>query len=108
MQLTEETIRQSRRSKSDRVADKPQLVELVIDGRFFFDIKVRGRNVSLGLIIVVIRDEIFHRVVRKEALEFVVKLGRQGFVVRHHNRGPVGLLNHLGHGVGLARSGHAQ
>ncbi len=44
----------------------------------------------------------------KEALEFVIELGRQGLVMRHHHRGPVGLLDHLGHGVGLARAGDSE
>ncbi len=39
----------------------------------------------------------------KETLEFVIELRCQGLVVRHHDGGPVGLLDHLGHGVGLAR-----
>jgi hypothetical protein len=46
--------------------------------------------------------------VRKEALELVVELRRQRFVVGQHERRPVRLLDHLGHGVRLARAGDAQ
>ncbi len=44
----------------------------------------------------------------EEAFEFMIELGRQSLVVRHHNRGPVGLLDHLGHGVSLARPRNPQ
>ena len=87
---------------------EPQLVQFIIDGGFLLDVEIGGGNVGFGLVIVVVGNEIFHRVMGKEALEFVIELRRQSLVVRHHNRGPVGLLDHFGHGVSLARPGHAQ
>ena len=33
---------------------KPELIELVIDGRLFFDVHVAGGNVSLGLVVIVV------------------------------------------------------
>src|SRR5208282_902427 len=87
---------------------KPQLVEFVVDGRFFLNVKIRRRNVSLGLVVVVIRNKILDRIVRKEILELVIKLRRQGLVVRHHERRPIGRLNHLRHGESLARPGNSQ
>ena len=44
----------------------------------------------------------------EEILEFVIELRGKGFVVRHHDRRPIDLLNHLGHGVRLARPGDSQ
>ena len=44
----------------------------------------------------------------KEALELVVELRRQRFVMRHYERRPAHLLNDLGHRVGLARPGDAK
>ena len=38
----------------------------------------------------------------------MVKLGSEGFVVRQNKRGPVGLLNDLGHGEGFAGAGDAE
>ena len=108
MQLTEATIRAVPPLKQRARGREPQLVEFIIDGRFFLDVEIGGGNVGFGLVIVVIRDEIFDRVVREEVLEFVIELRGQGFVVRHHQRGPVRLLDHLGHGVGLAGSGDAE
>ena len=108
MQLTEATIKQSRRSNKRPRRRKPQLVELVVDGRFLLDVEVGGRNIGLGLVIVVIGNEVLDRVVREEALEFVVELRGQSFVVRHDQRRAVGGLDHFGGGEGLARSGDAQ
>ena len=87
---------------------QPQLVEFIVDGRFFFDIKISRRNVRLRLVVVVIGDEIFDRIVRKEVLELVVKLRRQRLVMRHHQRWTVHRLDHLRHGERLARPGDAE
>ena len=84
---------------------EPQLVELVVDGRFLLNIKVRRRHIGLGLVVVVVGDEVLDGVVGEEAFEFVVELGSQGLVVRHDQGRPVCGLDHLGGGVGLARSG---
>src|ERR1700733_4396997 len=48
-----------------------QLVELIVDGGFFFDVGVTGRNVSFGLVIIVIADEIFDGIVGKKRAKFV-------------------------------------
>ena len=83
-------------------------VDLLVDRGFLLDIGVGARHVGLGLVVVVIADEIFDRVVREEALELAVELGRQRLVGREHERRPLGRLDHLGHGEGLAGSGDAE
>ena len=108
MQLTEATISASRRSNNDSRRRKPQLVEFVVDGRFFFNKKIGGGNVSLGLVVVVIRNEIFDGIMRKEILELVIKLRGESFVMRHHQRRTVHRLNHLRHGVSFAGPGNTQ
>ena len=108
MQLTEATIEQSRRSNSDLRGGQPQLVQLVVDGRFFLDIKIGCRNVGFWLVIVVVGDEVFDRIVRKETLELVVELRGQGLVVGQNERGAIGCLNDFGHGKSLAGAGYAK
>jgi len=46
-------------------------------------------------------------IVGKELFEFRVELGGQRLVVRHDQRGPLHVLDHVGHGECLARAGHA-
>ena len=46
-------------------------------------------------------------VVGKELLELGVQLGGQRLVVRHDQHRPLHVLDHVGHGEGLARAGHA-
>ena len=87
---------------------EPQLVQLVVDRRFLFDVNVARRNVGFRLIVVVVGDEIFNRVVGEEALELVIKLRRQRLVVRHHQRRALRFLDHLGHGKRLAGAGDAE
>ena len=65
---------------------EPQLVELVVDGGFLFDVDVAGGDVGFGLVVIVIADEIFDGVVGEERFEFVIKLRGERLVVREHER----------------------
>ena len=83
-------------------------VDLIVDGAVLLDEGVRGGNVGLRLVVVVVGHEVAHGVVREELLKFARQLGRQRLVVGDHQRGPVGLGDDVGHGEGLARAGDAQ
>jgi len=83
-------------------------IDLLVDGGFLLDIGVGARDVGLGLVVVVIADEIFDRVVREERLELAVELRRERLVGREHQRRPLRRFDHLGHGEGLARAGDAE
>ena len=85
-----------------------QTVDLVIDGGVLGNIGIRGGNISLRLIIIIVGNKVFHRVVGEEFLEFTVQLGRQRFVVGQHQGGTVQLLYDIGHGEGLSRSRDAK
>ena len=83
-------------------------VDLLVDLRVFFDVRVGARNIGFGLIVIVVADEVFDRVVGEEALHFAVKLGGQRLVGSEDQRGFLHLLDDLRHGEGLARAGHAE
>src|SRR6266851_7984576 len=85
-----------------------QLVELVVDGGFFFDVDVGGGNVGFGLVKIVVADEIFDGVLGKKAFEFVIKLGGQGFVVGEDERRAIHGFDDLGHREGLAGASDAE
>ena len=85
-----------------------QPVDLLVHRRILLDVGVRVSDVGLRLIVIVIGNEIFHRVFRKKLPELAAKLGCQGLVVRQHQGGPVHLLNDGGHGEGLTGAGNAQ
>ena len=84
------------------------LLDMLVDVRVFLDEQIFRRYVGLGLVIVVIRDEILDGVFRKEFAHFRVKLGGECFVGRHDQRRDAEARNDMRHGVGLARSGDAQ
>ena len=44
-----------------------QFINLVVNGRIFFNISIRLGNIGFRLIIIVIRNKIFHRVVREKS-----------------------------------------
>ena len=68
----------------------------------------RGRHVGLGLVVVVVGDEVLDRVVREELAELAVELRGERLVVRQHHGGALHALDHVGDGEGLARSGDAE
>ena len=85
-----------------------QLVQLVVDRGFLFDVSVRSRYVCLRLIVVVVADEILDRIFGKEVAKFVEELRSQGLVVRQDQRRAAHLLDDFGHREGFAGTGHAQ
>src|SRR5260370_27105 len=87
---------------------QPQALDLFVNRRILLNVSVGARDVSFGLIVIEIADEIFDRVFREELLELGVKLGRECFVVRNHQRRPVQLPNYIGDHECFARTGHAE
>ncbi len=77
-------------------------VDLLVDGRFLLDVGVGLGDVGLGLVVVVIGDEVLDRVVGEERLELLVELGGQGLVVGEDEGGPVHAGEDGGDGEGLA------
>jgi len=85
-----------------------QAVDLVVYHGGLGDVGVRARYVGFGLIIIVKADEVLHGVVREELLELLEQLRREGLVVGDDECGQLRPLYDVGHGEGLARSGHPE
>ena len=85
-----------------------QPVDLVVDRRVLLDVQVLRRDVGLGLVVVVVADEVLDGVVRQELAELVAELGGQRLVVGHDQRRLLYLRDDVGHREGLARAGDAE
>ena len=85
-----------------------QPVDLLVDRRVLLDVEVARRDVGLGLVVVVVGDEVLDRVVREVRPELVAELRRERLVVRDHQRRPLQLLDRRGHRHRLARAGGAE
>ena len=83
-------------------------VNLFVDAGFFLDIGVRARHIGFRLVIIIIGNEIFYRVVWEEFLELAVKLGGECFVWCQNEGRALGFLDNLGHGEGFAGTGDAE
>ena len=83
-------------------------VDLLVDRGFLLDKGVGARDVGLRLVVVVVGDEILDRVVREELLELGIELRGERLVGREDQRRALRLLDHLGHGEGLAGAGDAE
>ena len=84
------------------------LLDVLVDRAVLLDEQVALRHVGLGLVVVVVADEVLDRVLGKELAELAVELRGQRLVGREHDRRPAQPRDHVGHGEGLARAGHAQ
>ena len=84
-----------------------ELVELLVDVRVFLDVGVGTSDVGLGLVVVVIADEVLDRVVGEELLELGRELSGQRLVVGYHERGTLDSLYDTGHRERLAAAGDA-
>ena len=85
-----------------------QFLYLVVDAQVFLDVGVGHRQIGLGLVVVVVGDEILHGIVREKGLELPVELGRQGLVVAEYQGRPLQLLDYVGHRECLARAGDSE
>ena len=80
-------------------------VDLVVDRGVLLDVEVLRRDVCLGLVVVVIGDEVLDLVFREELAELVAELRGQGLVVGDHERRALDRLDRGGHREGLAGPG---
>ena len=85
-----------------------QFINLLIDRRILGNISVRLWHICLRLIIIVIRNKIFHCILREEFLEFTVKLSRQCLIVRNDQRWLIKLCDDVRHRKGLTGTGHTE
>lgn len=85
-----------------------QALNLVVDGAVLLNEGVGVGDIGLWLVVVVVGDKVFHRIVGKELLELRAQLRGQGFVVGQDKGGTLDLLNDLSHGKGFAGAGHPQ
>ena len=74
----------------------PQAVDLVIDRRVLLDVGVGRREVRLGLVVVVVRDEELDPVLGEQVPQLGGELGRQGLVRLDDEGGALDLFDHPG------------
>ena len=108
MQETEATMTTSRRREQVRGRGVAQPVDVVVARAVLLDVEVGLGDVGLGLVVVVVGDEVLDRVGREELAELVAELRRERLVVGDHERRPADLLDDPGHRRGLAGAGRAE
>ena len=79
---------------------------MLIDGGILLDEEIPLGHIGLWLVIVVVRDEVLHRIAGEELTHLGVELSRQGLVGRQNKGWPAGLGNDVGHGEGFSRASH--
>jgi len=87
---------------------QPQAVDLLVDRGILLDVDVPGRDVSLGLVVVVIADEIMDGVLREKPAKLRVQLRRQRLVVAQNQRRAAEVRDHVRHREGLAGTGRSE
>ena len=85
-----------------------ELIDLVINRRVFCNVSIRCRQIRLGLIIIVITDEVADIIIGEEGLEFGGELGGESFVVRNDERRLLDLLDDFGNRVSFSGTRRAE
>ena len=85
-----------------------QPLHIVVDRGVLLDIGVGLRDICLGLVVVVVGDEVLHRVVRQHLAQLVGQLSGQSLVRRHQQGGPLHLLDQPRRGRRLTGAGGAE
>ena len=89
-------------------ARQAHLLDMLVDRRVLLDEQVALRHVGFRLVVIVVADEVFDRVLREELAKLAVQLRGQRLVGREDDGRPAHAGDHVGHRVGLARTGHAE
>ena len=87
---------------------QPQPGDVVVLRRVLLDVEVGLRDVGLGLVVVVVGDEVLDRVLGEELPELVAELRGERLVVRDHERGALDLLDRPRHRRRLPGAGRAE
>jgi hypothetical protein len=111
-----QTVDRRHAGDDDHIAPREQAVggrvtqsfDLLVDGGVLLDVRIALRDVGLGLVVVVVGDEVLDRVVREQFLELGGQLGRKGLVRCQHQRGPLQLLDEPGGRGALAGAGRSE
>jgi len=69
------------------------LLNVLVDRRILFNKGIAGRNVSLWLVVVVIRNEVLYRIVGKKLFEFTIELRSECLVGGQNNSRTLMSLN---------------
>ena len=85
-----------------------QFVYLIVDRQILFYIRVRRRQVSFRLVIIVIRHIILDCILREKALELAIQLGSQRLVMAQNQCRLIDIGNDVGYGKRFPRPGHSQ
>ena len=83
------------------------LLDIVVDRQVFLDVGVRRGEIGLGLVVIVIRHEIFDGVFGEKVLELSVQLRRERLVVTQYYRGTIEARDDVGYGECLSRTRNA-
>ena len=108
MQDTLATTTTSRRVSERARRAEPKPRDVVVLRGVLLDVEVGLRDVRLGLVVVVVGDEVLDRVLGEELPELVAELGGERLVVGDHEGRALELLHHPGHRRRLARTGRAE
>ena len=92
--------------KQRRGGTMAQTVDLLIHRGIFLNIGISVGDIGFRLVVIIIGNKIFNRVIGEEFTELRAKLRCKGLVMSQHQCGAVGFGDDVRHGKGLATAGN--
>ena len=95
-------------AEQGRSGAEAQFLNLVVDAEVLLYVSVRGGDVGLRLVVVVVGYEVFYGIVGEEGLELAIQLRRERLVVAQDERRTLQVGNDVCHGEGLSGAGDTE
>jgi hypothetical protein len=111
-----DAVDRAHRRDDDRVAAlehafrgrQPHLLDVLVDRAVLLDEQVALRHIGLGLVVVVVADEVLDGILREELAELAVELRGECLVRRKNDRRAAAARDDVCHREGFARAGDAK
>ena len=93
--------------QESRSCTKAQFFNFIVDRKVFFDISTRSRDIGFRLIVVVVRNEVFHCIIGEEGFKLRIQLSCQRFVMCQHKGRVLDAFHHIGDSKSFSRARNA-
>ena len=83
-------------------------IDLLVYHSVLFNINVLAGDIGLRLVVIVVGNEVFHRILGEKCTQLCAELGGEGLVVSKNQGGSIQVGNNVCHSKGFTRTGNTE